>query len=273
MTKAYLNTEDQKIELNIKESTQGPGAMDVTKLYGESGKFTYDPAFMSTASCESKLTFIDGEKGVLQHGGYKIEELANQGTFLEISYLLLYGELPKQQEKDAFESSIKEHNFIHEKTQKIFAAFAPDAHPMAMLISAMSSLAAIYHDDFDFNDPAHRDLVTHRVIAKIPTLVAMTYQHSLGQEFVQPDNNLDYTSNFLKMMFTKPGQAYQVNDVFAQAMDKIFILHADHEQNASTSYSKVSFGFIRMQTLLHVLGSGIACLWGPAHGGANEAVI
>ena len=255
----------------VLSGTLGPDVMDIRKLYGATGMFTYDPGFTSTASCRSKITFIDGDEGVLLHRGYSIEDLAKNSSFLETAYLILNGELPTKAEFDKFEHGVTYHTMIHEQIQFLFRGFRRDAHPMAVMIGVIGALSAFYHEDLDTVDPYHRMIATYRMIAKIPTIAAMCYKYNAGQPFVYPRNDLDYASNFLHMMFAVPCEPYKVNPVLAKALDRIFILHADHEQNASTSTVRLvgSTG----ASPYAAVAAGIAALWGPAHGGANEAVV
>ena len=255
----------------IKRGTSGPLVFDIRKLYAETGMFTYDPAFMSTASCESKITYIDGEKGELLYRGYPIEELAEKSNFMEVTYLLLYGELPDKGQLVEFNDSIVRHTMIHEQLTQLFRGFRRDAHPMAIMVGVVGALSAFYHDEHDPLDPAERMVSTHRLIAKIPTIAAMAYKYSVGQPFVYPRNDLGFAENFLHMMFAIPPEDYAVNPVLAKAIDNIFILHADHEQNASTSTVRLAGS--SGANPFACIAAGIACLWGPAHGGANEAVL
>lgn len=266
-----ISVNNKTAELPVLESTEGPNVIDVTKLYSDTGLFTYDPGFMSTASCESKITYIDGDKGILTHRGYPIAQLAEQADFLEVAYLLLNGELPNPVEKEKFRKEIIEHSLIHEQLQFLFRGFPRRSHPMAIMVGAVASLSAFYHDSLDMHDENQREIAAFRMIAKIPTLAAMAYKYSIGQPFVYPKNSLDYASNFLYMMFSLPSEEYVVNPVLARAIDKIFILHADHEQNASTSTVRLAGS--SGANPFACIGAGIASLWGPAHGGANEAVI
>jgi len=233
--------------------------------------FTYDPGFTSTASCQSKITYIDGDEGVLLYRGYPIEQLAQKGDFLETCYLLLYGELPTKAQKDDFDFRVTHHTMVHEQMTRFFQAFRRDAHPMAVMVASVGALAAFYHDSTDINDPTQRMIASMRMIAKVPTLAAMAYKYSIGQPFVYPQNNLDYASNFLRMCFAVPCEEYVVNPVLADALDKIFILHADHEQNASTATVRIAGS--SGANPFACIAAGIACLWGPAHGGANEAAL
>lgn len=268
---ATLTLGGEEQELPIYQGSIGPDVIDITKLYGQTGCFTFDPGFTSTASCESKITYIDGEEGILLHRGYPIDQLADNGNFLETCYLLLYGELPSKDQFDDFSQRVTMHTMVHEQMNRFFTGFRRDAHPMAILVGVVGALSAFYHDSTDVNDPVQRDIASIRMIAKLPTIAAMAYKYSIGQPFVYPRNDLDYASNFLQMCFAVPCEEYKVNPVLAAAMDNIFILHADHEQNASTSTVRLAgssganpFGCI---------SAGIACLWGPAHGGANEAAL
>jgi citrate synthase len=259
------------IDLPIKRGTIGPDVVDIRSLYGETGMFTYDPGFTSTASCESKITFIDGDAGVLLYRGYPIEQLAEHGDFLETCYLLLYGELPTATEKAAFDYRITRHTMVHEQMARFFQGFRRDAHPMAVMVASVGALSAFYHDSTNIADPMQRMVASTRMIAKIPTLAAMAYKYSIGHPFVYPKNDLDYSSNFLRMCFAVPCEDYKVNPVLARALDRIFILHADHEQNASTSTVRLSGS--SGANPFACIAAGIASLWGPAHGGANEAVL
>ena len=258
-------------ELPILNGSIGPSVIDVTKLYKETGMFTYDPGFMSTASCESKITYIDGEEGVLMHRGYLIQDLAAKSDFLEVAYLLLNGELPNAEQKERFIYKVKHHTLVHEQLQFLLRGFPRKAHPMAILVGAFSSLSAVYHDNLDINIPEQREVAALQMIAKIPTLAAMAYKYSIGQPFMYPRNDLGFTENFLYMMFGVPSEQYVVNPIVAKALDKIFILHADHEQNASTSTVRLAGS--SGANPFACIGAGVASLWGPAHGGANEAVI
>jgi citrate synthase len=271
MARLFIDGNDKPIELPIIEASIGTPVIDVTKLYEESGMFTYDPGFMSTASCNSSITYIDGDEGVLLHRGYSIEDLAESSDFIEVCYLLLYGELPTAKEKEEFLAKIRQHTMIHEQLQFLFRGFPRSAHPMAVMVGAVSSLSAFYHDSLDIRDKSQREMAAIKLIAKVPTLAAMAYKYSIGQPFVYPDNSLSYAGNFLKMMFALPSETYKVDPVLANAIDKLFILHADHEQNASTSTVRLAGS--SGANPYAVVGAGIASLWGPAHGGANEAVI
>ncbi len=269
--KATLTVGDQSWEFPIKSGSIGPDVIDIGSLYKETGMFTYDPGFTSTASCESEITYIDGEKGVLLYRGYPIEQLAEHGDFLETCYLLLYGHLPTPEEKKDFDTRVTRHTMVHEQMSKFYTGYRRDSHPMAVMVGIVGALSAFYHDSTDIADPHQRMVASLRMIAKMPTMAAMAYKYSIGQPFVYPRNNLSYAANFLHMCFSVPAEPYEVNPVLARAMDRIFILHADHEQNASTSTVRLAgssganpFGCI---------AAGIACLWGPAHGGANEAAL
>lgn len=262
---------NKEILLDIKKSSIGPDVIDISQLYQDIGMFTFDPGFMSTASTESKITYIDGEAGVLMHRGYKIEELASKSNFLEVVYLLLNGDLPNKEEFCVFTDQVKHHTLVHEQLQFLYRGFPRRAHPMAILVGGFASLSAIYHDSLDINDLKQRELSILRIIAKVPTLAAMAYKYSIGQPFIYPKNNLSYTENFLNMMFATPCEEYKCSKVIVDALDKIFILHADHEQNASTSTVRLA-GSTGANPFA-CIGAGIASLWGPAHGGANEAVI
>ncbi len=271
--KAKLSFSDgtPDIDLPIYKGTVGPEVIDIRRLYGQTGKFTYDPGFLSTASCSSKITFIDGDKGELLYRGYPIQELAGKCDFLEICYLLLKGKLPNQIEKINFEELVMHHTMVHEQMQFFLRGFRRDAHPMAVLTGLVGAMAAFYHDQIDYSDPMARHIAQIRLIAKMPTLVAMSYKYSIGQPFIYPDNSLSYTANFMRMMFATPCEPYKINPVLVKALDRIFILHADHEQNASTSTVRLcgSSG----TNPFAAISAGIACLWGPAHGGANEACL
>lgn len=268
---AELKIKDTTYKLPIRKASIGPDIIDVSTLYKDTGYFTYDPGFMSTASCTSQITYIDGEKGILRHRGYEIKDLADHKDFLEVSYLLLNGDLPNKADYTAFQNQISHHSLVNEQLRNIFGAFRHSAHPMAVLLSVVGSLSAFYHDSIDMNTKEGRDLSAIRMIAKMPTIVAMTYKYSTGQSFIYPDEDLPFTENFIQMMFARPSQKFAINKVLAKALDKIFILHADHEQNASTSTIRTvgSSG----PNPFTCVSAGIASLWGPAHGGANEAVI
>jgi citrate synthase len=268
---ATLTVGDKSWSFPIFDGTIGPEVVDVSKLYAETGMFTYDPGFTSTGSCESKITYIDGDKGVLLYRGYPIEDVAEHGDFLETCYLLLYGELPTAAQKADFDDRVVHHTMVHEQMNRFFYGFRRDAHPMAIMVGSVGALSAFYHDSTDITDPTQRMIASIRMIAKMPTLAAMAYKYSIGQPFMYPDNKLDYASNFLRMCFAVPCEDYKPNPVVARAMDRIFILHADHEQNASTSTVRLA-GSTGANPFACV-AAGIACLWGPAHGGANEAAL
>jgi citrate synthase len=266
-----LTLGDKDYSFPIYDGTLGPEVLDVSKLYAEAGIFTYDPGFTSTASCESKITFIDGDQGILLYRGYPIADLAEHGDFLETCYLLLYGELPTTTQKADFVDRVIHHTMVHEQMSRFFQGFRRDAHPMAVMVGSVGALSAFYHDSTDITDPAQRMIASIRMIAKMPTLAAMAYKYSIGQPFMYPDNSLDYASNFLRMCFAVPCEPYKANPVLARAMDRIFTLHADHEQNASTSTVRLA-GSTGANPFA-CIAAGIACLWGPAHGGANEAAL
>lgn len=268
---AELKIKDKTVKLPIRKASIGPNVLDVTKLYGETGYFTYDPGFMSTASCTSSITFIEGGEGILRHRGYEIKDLADNKDFLEVSYLLFNGELPNKTEYADFRKKISHHSMVNEQTRNIFGAFRHSAHPMAVILSVVGSLSAFYHDTIDMNTPEGRELCAIRMIAKMPTIAAMTYKYSMGQAFVYPDEDLSFTENFLYMMFGAPNKKFKQNNLISKALDKIFILHADHEQNASTSTVRTTGS--SGPNPFACVSAGIASLWGPAHGGANEAVI
>src|SRR5579872_4459474 len=270
-TTASLTLGDKTFALPVKPGTIGPSVIDIGKLYGQTGTFTYDPGFTSTASCESAITYIDGDEGVLLYRGYPIEQIAEKGDFIETCYLLLYGELPTGPQRKEFEFRIRRHSLIHEQMARFFQGFRRDAHPMAVMVASVGALSAFYHDSTDISDPKQRMIASMRLIAKIPTLAAMTYKYNVGQPFVYPRNDLDYASNFMRMCFAVPTEDYKVNPVLASALDKIFILHADHEQNASTSTVRLAGS--SGANPFACIAAGIACLWGPAHGGANEAAL
>ena len=269
--KATLTVDGKSWEFPVRSGSIGPDVIDIGSLYKETGMFTYDPGFTSTASCESEITYIDGEKGILLYRGYPIEQLAEHGDFLETCYLLLYGHLPTPEEKKDFDTRVTRHTMVHEQMSKFYTGYRRDSHPMAVMVGIVGALSAFYHDSTDIADPHQRMVASLRMIAKMPTMAAMAYKYSIGQPFVYPRNDLSYAENFLHMCFSVPAEPYEVNPVLARAMDRIFILHADHEQNASTSTVRLAgssganpFGCI---------AAGIACLWGPAHGGANEAAL
>jgi citrate synthase len=269
---ATLKLPDGKtLDFPVLAGTLGPDVVDIRTLYGRSGMFTYDPGFLSTASCSSSITFIDGDAGILLYRGYPIEQLAQTCDFLEVCYLLQYGELPNRKQKDEFVDIVTHHTMVHEQLARLYQGFRRDAHPMAVMVGVVGALSAFYHDALDINDPHHRVISAFRLIAKMPTIVAMSYKYSIGQPFVYPRNDLSYSANFMRMMFAVPTEEYKVNDVLVRAMDRIFILHADHEQNASTSTVRLcgSSG----ANPYACIAAGIASLWGPAHGGANEACL
>jgi len=272
-TKATLSFSDgsPSVDMPIYKGTIGPDVIDIRKLYGQTGKFTYDPGFMSTAACNSSITYIDGDKGELLYRGYPIEQLAVNCDFLETCYLLLNGELPNAEQKTKFETTVTRHTMIHEQMNFFFRGFRRDAHPMSVLVGTVGALASFYHDSLDINDPEQREISAIRLIAKMPTLVAMAYKYSVGQPFVYPRNDLSYSANFMHMMFSNPCEEYKVNDVLVRALDRILILHADHEQNASTSTVRLAGS--SGANPFACIAAGIACLWGPAHGGANEAAL
>jgi citrate synthase len=259
------------IEMPVYSGNIGPDVIDIRKLYGQTGMFTYDPGFLSTASCQSAITFIDGDKGELLYRGYPIEQLANHGDFLDTCYLLLHGDLPDVKQSTAFHKLVNNHTMVNEQMQFFLRGFRRDAHPMAVLTGLVGALSAFYHDSTDITNPEHREISAIRLIAKLPTLVAMSYKYGIGQPFMYPQNSLSYSGNFLRMMFGVPCEDYVVNPVLERALDRIFILHADHEQNASTSTVRLcgSSG----TNPFAAIAAGVACLWGPAHGGANEACL
>ena len=258
-------------EFPVRKGSLGPDVIDITTLYAETGHFTYDPSFTSTASCESKITFIDGGKGVLLYRGYPIDQLAEHSTFVETCYLLLYGELPTKEQYDKFRNLITYHTMVHEQMPRFYTGFRRDAHPMAVMVGVVGALSAFYHDSTDIKDPVQRQIACHRMIAKMPTIAAMAYKYSIGQPFIYPRNDLDYSSNFLHMCFAVPCEEYKIDPVLVRAIRRIFILHADHEQNASTSTVRLAGS--SGANPFACISAGIACLWGPAHGGANEAAL
>jgi len=272
-TKATLSFSDgsPSVDMPIYKGTIGPDVIDIRKLYGQTGKFTYDPGFMSTASCNSSITYIDGDKGELLYRGYPIEQLAVNCDFLETCYLLLNGELPNAEQKEKFSDTVTKHTMIHEQMNFFFRGFRRDAHPMSVLVGTVGALASFYHDSLDINDAKQREISAIRLIAKLPTLAAMAYKYSVGQPFMYPRNDLSYSANFMYMMFGNPCEEYKVNDVLVRALDRILILHADHEQNASTSTVRLAGS--SGANPFACIAAGIACLWGPAHGGANEAAL
>ncbi|MES2988936.1 MAG: citrate synthase [Pseudomonadota bacterium] len=268
---AKLQVPGKEVEYPILTGSTGPDVVDIRKLYAQTGMFTYDPGFTSTASCESALTYIDGDEGVLLHRGYPIGQLAEESSFMEVSYLLLNGELPSKDELNKFTNTITRHTMLHEQLATFYRGFRRDAHPMAIMCGVAGALSAFYHDSTDITDPKQRMIASHRLIAKMPTIAAMAYKYSVGQPFLYPDNKLSYTGNFLRMTFGVPAEEYVVNPVIEKALDRIFILHADHEQNASTSTVRLAGS--SGANPFACIAAGIACLWGPAHGGANEAAL
>ncbi len=272
--KTFTLTNDQtgeSVKLPVQEGTIGPPTIDIRTLYAQTGHFTLDPSFSATGSCKSRLTYIDGDEGILMHPGYSIEELTSQSSFIEVCYLLLYGDLPSKEELAEFTDHITYHTMVHEQIHYFFRGFRRDAHPMAIMCGVVGALSAFYHDSLDIWDPQQRIISAHRLIAKMPTLAAMTYKYSIGQPFMYPRNDLSYAENFLYMCFGVPAEPFKVNPIHARAMDKIFILHADHEQNASTSTVRLAGS--SQANPFACIASGIASLWGPAHGGANQAVL
>ncbi len=261
----------QKASLPVHEGTMGPASIGVSRLFKEQGVFTYDPGFTATSSCKSAITYIDGQEGVLMYRGYPIEQLAEKSNFIEVAYLLLYGELPTRDQLAAFDHQIRYHTMINEALLRFFNGFHYDAHPMAMVSSVICSMSAFYHDSTDIRNANHREIFAHRIIAKIPTIAAAAYKHTVGQPFIYPDNSLDYCSNMLRMFFAVPCEPYEVNPVAAKALDLLFILHADHEQNASTSTVRIAGS--SDSNPYAAIAAGVSSLWGPAHGGANEAVL
>jgi citrate synthase len=268
---AILTIGNKTYDLPIYSPTAGPDVLDIRKLYGQAGVFTYDPGFTSTASCDSTITFIDGDEGVLLHRGYPIGQLAEKSHFLEVCYLLLYGDLPSAAQLEQFESNITNHTMLHEQMQNFFRGFRRDAHPMAVMVGVVGAMSAFYHDSTDISDERQREIASHRLIAKMPTIAAWAYKYSIGQPFVYPRNDEDYASNFLRMCFAVPAEDYIVNPILSRAMDRIFTLHADHEQNASTSTVRLASS--SGANPFACIAAGIACLWGPAHGGANQACL
>ena len=266
-----FNDGAQPIEFPVISGSIGPDVVDIRTLLGKTGKYTYDPGFLSTASCRSAITYIDGDAGVLLYRGYPIEQLAQHCDFLEVCYLLLTGELPNQEQKKHFVTTVTRHTMVHDQLNNFFRGFRRDAHPMAVMVGTVGALSAFYHDSLDLNNPAHRDISAFRLIAKMPTITAMAYKYSMGQPFVYPLNSLSYSANFMRMMFAVPVEEYKVNEVLVRALDRIFILHADHEQNASTSTVRLAGS--SGANPFACIAAGIACLWGPAHGGANEAAL
>ncbi|HWA21619.1 MAG TPA: citrate synthase [Caulobacterales bacterium] len=268
---ASITVGGKTLELPVLAGQLGPDVVDIRKLYAEADVFTYDPGFTSTASCESQITFIDGDKGVLLYRGYPIDQLAEHSTFLEVCYLLLHGELPNAAQLAAFSNSITRHTMLHAQFDRFFEGFRRDAHPMAVMTGAVGALSAFYHDSTDINDPTQRVVASHRMIAKMPTIAARAHKYTLGQPFITPRNELDYSSNFLRMCFAVPAEDFKISPTMARAIDVFFILHADHEQNASTSTVRLAGS--SGANPFACIAAGIACLWGPAHGGANEAAL
>ncbi|MEY8882696.1 citrate synthase [Donghicola sp. XS_ASV15] len=268
---AKLTIGENTYDLPIHSPSVGPDVLDIRKLYAQAGVFTYDPGFTSTAACDSTITYIDGGKGELLHRGYPIDQLAGKSHYLEVCFLLLYGYLPTAAELEKFETTITRHTMIHEQMHNFFRGFRRDAHPMATMVGVVGAMSAFYHDSTDISDPRQREIASHRLIAKMPTIAAMAYKYSIGQPFVYPRNDLDYASNFLNMCFAVPAEEYHVDPILARAMDRIFTLHADHEQNASTSTVRLASS--SGANPFACIAAGIACLWGPAHGGANQACL
>ncbi len=269
--KATLTIGDESYDFDVHSATVGPDVVDISSLYKVSRRFTYDPGFTSTAACESKITFIDGDEGILLYRGYPIEQLANKGDYLETCYLLLYGNLPSKSERKDFNDRVTYHTMLHEQMTKLYSGFRRDAHPMAIMVGVVGALSAFYHDSTDITDPQQRMIASLRMIAKMPTIAAMAYKYHIGQPVMYPRNDLDYAANFLQMCFAVPAEDYKPNPVLSRAMDRIFTLHADHEQNASTSTVRLAGS--SGANPFACIAAGIACLWGPAHGGANEAAL
>lgn len=265
------NDSGRSVELPVLHGTHGPSAVDVRALQRELGLLTYDPGYVSTASCRSSITYIDGDQGILLYRGYPIEQLAKHSSYLEVCYLLLYGELPTAEQMSEFTRTIQHHSMVHEALRRFYSGFRHDAHPMAIMVGIVGALSAFYHDSLDIEDPKHREISAHRLLAKMPTIAADSYKYSIGQPFMYPDNSFSYTENFLRMMFAVPTESYEVNPIAARALDLILILHADHEQNASTSTVRLASS--SGSNPFASISAGIGSLWGPAHGGANEAVI
>jgi citrate synthase len=268
---AKLTFKGKTYELPVIKGALGPDVIDISKLYAEGKVFSFDPGYTSTAACESKITYIDGDEGILLYRGYPIDQLAENGDFIETCYLLYYGELPNQAQRRSFEHAITHHTMIHEQMARFFQGFRRDAHPMAVMVGVVGAMSAFYHDSTDIDDPRQREIASHRMIAKLPTIAAMAYKYHIGQPFVYPRNDLSYAANFLHMCFAVPCEEYKVNPILARAMDRIFVLHADHEQNASTSTVRLAGS--SGANPFACIAAGIACLWGPAHGGANEAAL
>lgn len=268
---AQLSYQGKTIDLPVCFGTDGPGVLDLQGLYSATGLFTFDPGYTSTASCRSEITYIDGAKGILLYRGYPIQQLAEKSDFMEVAYLLLYGDLPTSAQKDEFIQTINNHTLVHEQVSSFFRGFRRDAHPMAIMVGVVGALSSFYHDSLDIQDPAQRHIAALRLIAKMPTLAGMAYKYSIGQPFVYPQSHLSYSENFLNMMFSAPTTPYVINPLWAKAIDRILILHADHEQNASTSTIRLAGS--SGANPFACIAAGIAALWGPAHGGANEAVL
>src|SRR4051794_29905034 len=268
---ASLGIGGKNFDLPVRHGSVGPDVIDIRKLYGQTGAFTYDPGFTSTAACESAITYIDGDQGILLHRGYPIDQLAENSTFMEVAFLLLHGELPNREELDTFTRTIMRHTMLHEQLATFYRGFRRDGHPMAVMCGVVGALSAFYHDSTDITDPQQRMIASHRLIAKMPTIAANAFKYTIGQPFMYPQNSLSYTGNFLRMTFGVPAEPYEINPVVERAMRKIFILHADHEQNASTSTVRLAGS--SGANPFACIAAGIACLWGPAHGGANEAAL
>ncbi|MBT7450523.1 MAG: citrate (Si)-synthase, partial [Rhodospirillaceae bacterium] len=266
-----LTVGNDTYDFPVLSGSTGPDVVDIRKFYAETGMFTYDPGFTSTGSCESAITYIDGDKGILLHRGYPIDDLAKNCNFEEVAYLLLNGELPNQEDKETFEHDITYHTMLHEQIHNFYSGFRRDAHPMAIMCGVVGAFSAFYHDSLEITNPDHRRISSYRLIAKMPTIAAWAYKYSLGQPFIYPRNDLGYAENFLYMMYATPCEDYEVNPILAKAMDRILILHADHEQNASTSTVRLAGS--SGANPFACIAAGIASLWGPAHGGANEAVL
>jgi citrate synthase len=266
-----INPDGRELELPVHKGTTGPDVVDIGSLYKQQGVFTYDPGFVATGSCKSDITFIDGEKGILMYRGYPVEQLAEHSNFVEVCYLLLYGELPTKDQLEEFDTTIRTHTMLNEGMLNFFKGFRYNAHPMAMLSAVVGSMSAYYHDTTDVHNPEHRDIFAHRIVAKLPTIAAAAYKLSVGQPFMYPKNHLNYTENFLQMMFSVPAEPYEIDPIQAEALDLLFILHADHEQNCSTSTVRMAGS--SGANPYSAIAAGISALWGPAHGGANEAVL
>ena len=266
-----FHSDGREYEVPVLHPTHGPKVLDISKLYKDTGHFAYDPGFLSTASCKSALTFIDGERGILLHRGYPIDQLAERSNYLEVAYLLLNKRLPNRAELAEFDNIITRHTMVHEQFKSFFSGYRRDAHPMALMVGTVGALSAFYHEDTDISDPRAREIATYRIIAKMPTICAMAYKYSIGQPFVYPRNDLDYAANFLHMCFSVPAEPYEVHPIMARAMDRFLVLHADHEQNASTATVRIAGS--SQANPYACIAAGVACLWGPAHGGANEAAL